>query len=112
MIGEEEAQSESEQKTWHSKLKEEELVVFHHLFRERERERPICVKERRRDQIVCVSYETAVNQREKKRDTLLLMEIKGYVKYVFCAIFHLFCSVTYNCGFGGSVSKAFAFSML
>jgi hypothetical protein len=24
----------------------------------------------------------------------------------------LFCSVTYNCGFGGSVSKAFAFSML
>jgi hypothetical protein len=24
----------------------------------------------------------------------------------------LICSVTYNCGFGGSVSKAFAFSML
>jgi hypothetical protein len=38
MIGEEEAQSESEQKAWHSKLKEEEIVVFHHLFRERERE--------------------------------------------------------------------------
>jgi hypothetical protein len=92
-------------------LRRKNLLYFI-ISSERERERPICVKERRRDQIVCVSYETAVNQREKKRDTLLLMEIKGYVKYVFCSIFHLICSVTYNCGFGGSVSKAFAFSML
>jgi hypothetical protein len=65
MISEEEAKSESEQETWHSKLKEEEMVVFHHLVRERERETPSSKTKTTRPNCVCPMKLLSI-KREKK----------------------------------------------